>query len=92
MGTGKNRYSQLIEAIFNQYYENGKEAIQFERTDLVTQAKALNIKLPKNLGDILYSFRYRTPLPESITSKAHFHLLIQRLKTLPSINGYNGHP
>ncbi len=35
MGTRKNRYSQLIEAIFNQYYENGKEAIQFERTDLV---------------------------------------------------------
>ncbi|MCP3930943.1 MAG: endonuclease [Bacteroidetes bacterium] len=70
MGTRKNRYSQLIEAIFNQYYENGKEAIQFERTDLVTQAKALNIKLPKNLGDVLYSFRYRTKLPESITSKA----------------------
>jgi len=36
----------------------------------VSQAKALNIKLPKNLGDVLYSFRYRTQLPETITSKA----------------------
>ncbi len=67
---GTNRYSRLIEAIFNQYYENGKTEIQFKRTELVIQAKALNIKLPKNLGDVLYSFRYRTQLPESITSKA----------------------
>jgi len=70
MGSEKNRYSQLIEAIFKQYYENGRQEIQFERTELVAQAKALNLKLPKNLGDVLYSFRYRTPLPESISSKA----------------------
>jgi hypothetical protein len=30
----------------------------------------LGIVLPKNLGDVLYSFRYRTLLPKSITSKA----------------------
>jgi hypothetical protein len=28
------------------------------------------MKLPKNLGDILYTFRYRSVLPESITSTA----------------------
>jgi hypothetical protein len=55
MGSEKNRYSQLIEAIFKQYYENGRQEIQFERTELVAQAKALNLKLPKNLGDVLYS-------------------------------------
>jgi hypothetical protein len=70
METGKSRYSQLIGAIFNKYYEDGKDEIGFKRADIVTQAEALNIKLPKNLGDVLYSFRYRVPLPESITSKA----------------------
>lgn len=42
-----NRYSRLIEGIFNQYYEKGKAEIQFERTDLVLQAKALNINYHK---------------------------------------------
>ena len=28
------------------------------------------MKLPKNLGDVLYSFRYRVPLPDSILRKA----------------------
>lgn len=28
------------------------------------------MQLPKNLGDLLYSFRYRSALPHSITSKA----------------------
>lgn len=38
MDAGKNRYSQLIEAIFQQYYETGTEEIQFERTELSTEA------------------------------------------------------
>ncbi len=42
----------------------------FEREDLETAAKDLAIKLPKNLGDVIYSFRYRTALPEYIKSKA----------------------
>ena len=42
----------------------------FERDDIVRAAKRLKIKLPKNLGDILYSFRYRGALPESVTAKA----------------------
>ena len=42
----------------------------FDRTDIVQTARELDIKLPKNLGDILYSFRYRTQLPEIVISKA----------------------
>lgn len=30
----------------------------------------LKIKLPKNLGDVIYTFRYRKDLPESIREKA----------------------
>jgi hypothetical protein len=33
-------------------------------------ASKLGMKLPDNLGDLIYSFRYRAPLPESICAKA----------------------
>ncbi len=70
MAETPNRYSQLIQAIFSKYYKTGATEISFERSDIVDSAKSLRIKLPKNLGDVLYSFRYRTELPESITNKA----------------------
>jgi len=66
----KNRYSQIIEAIFSKYFQKGSAEILFERSEIIAAAKKLRIKLPKNLGDVLYSFRYRTSLPESIVEKA----------------------
>jgi len=62
----KNRYEQLIEAIFFEHYSEGTEAFEFKRVEIEEQAKRLGVKLPKNLGDLVYSFRYRTPLPDSI--------------------------
>jgi hypothetical protein len=70
MAGRKNRYSQIIEAIFSKYFRKGAKEVVFERADIVRAAEKLRIKLPKNLGDVLYSFRYRTPLPDSITGKA----------------------
>lgn len=70
MGAPKNRYSQIIEEIFSKYFRKGAKEILFERADIVRAAKKLRMKLPKNLGDILYSFRYRTPLPDGIVEKA----------------------
>lgn len=67
---GLNRYSRLIEEIFFKYYQPGNTEVPFERTDIESAAAELGIGLPKNLGDVIYSFRYRTQLPESITSKA----------------------
>jgi hypothetical protein len=66
----KNRYSQIIEAIFSKYFRKGAKEILFERADIVRASQKLRIKLPKNLGDVLYSFRYRTPLPDGIVGKA----------------------
>jgi len=66
----KNRYSQIIEAIFSKYFRKGAKEILFERADIVRASQKLRIKLPKNLGDVLYSFRYRTPLPDGIVEKA----------------------
>jgi len=64
------RYARLIEAIFKAHYKKGKRSFEFRREEIVEHAKKLRICLPKNLGDIIYSFRYRTPLPKGITSTA----------------------
>lgn len=65
-----NRYSKILEAIFERHFRKGTIEIEFERTEFGQVADKLGIVLPKNLGDVLYSFRYRTLLPKSITSKA----------------------
>ena len=65
-----NRYAQIIERIFLSQYKTAATEVAFEREDIVKTAKALNIKLPKNLGDVIYSFRYRTPLPQAVRSRA----------------------
>lgn len=62
----KNRYAAIMEKIFFSKYTKGDEDITFEREDLERAAKALRIKLPKNLGDVIYSIRYRTELPRRI--------------------------
>ena len=67
---GLNRYAKILEAIFRKHFRKGATEIEFERTEFSQVADQLGIVLPKNLGDVLYSFRYRTLLPKSITSKA----------------------
>lgn len=64
-----NRYTKILEAIFAKHYKKGATEIEFERSEINQVADELGIVLPKNLGDVLYSFRYRTLLPKSITSK-----------------------
>jgi len=66
----KNRYAAIIERIFNSKYQPGMESLDFKRDELVTIARELQLTLPKNLGDLIYSFRYRSALPESILAKA----------------------
>lgn len=66
----KNRYVQLIEAVFHKAYQPGALEVEFRREDLVRCARSLGIRLPKNVGDVIYSFRYRTSLPESIAKLA----------------------
>jgi hypothetical protein len=66
----QNRYSQIIERIFFQYYEAGADEIIFRREDIARAAAALSIELPKNLGDVIYSFRYRASLPDAIRAQA----------------------
>lgn len=65
-----NRYSTLLAHIFSQRHKKGATTVEFERADIERAATELGVKLPKNLGDVLYSFRYRADLPESIRKAA----------------------
>jgi hypothetical protein len=71
INNGKNRYSQLIEDIFFKSYKRGSTRVEFVREDIENTAIKLNIKLPKNLGDVIYSFKFRTALPEKIKATAN---------------------
>lgn len=61
-----NRYKQLIESIFFDHWQEGVTEFEFAREDIEAKAAELDIKLPKNVGDLIYSFRYRVAQPERI--------------------------
>ena len=65
-----NRYEALISRIFHDHFKHGMTEFEFERSELNGNAKKLKIKLPDNLGDVIYSFRYRAPLPDDIVETA----------------------
>lgn len=65
-----NRYTQILEKIFFARYKAGDEVVPFQRDEIEAAAAQLGIKLPKNIGDVVYSFRFRNELPESIRSTA----------------------
>lgn len=61
-----NRYQALVSRIFFDRYTPGETSFEFEREALEHVAEVLGIRLPKNLGDVIYSFRFRNPLPDDI--------------------------
>jgi hypothetical protein len=67
---GLNRYQRIIEQIFRDHHRTGDREVEFTREELVRVAEELDIPLPKNLGDVIYSFRYRAALPEAIIATA----------------------
>jgi hypothetical protein len=67
---GGSRYNALIEKIFFDRYTTGLEVVPFSREDFSSTAHSLGIALPKNIGDVVYSFRHRKPLPDSVSATA----------------------
>jgi hypothetical protein len=66
----RNRYMQIIERIFFKHYKPGLSEVPFTRDDIVKAASELKIDLPKNIGDLVYSYRYRSQFPQSIVECA----------------------
>ena len=64
------KYDDIISGIFFDRYEAGATSIRFERKDLAAKAHQLEIAVPKNLGDIIYAYKYRKKLPQEIINTA----------------------
>jgi hypothetical protein len=61
-----NRYKALIETIFFKHWKSGSLEFEFERREIKETAEQLQIELPDNLGDVVYSIRYRMALPQKV--------------------------
>lgn len=67
----RNRYDVIIEQVFVRHHSASKPAsFEFTREEFEETAAELGVKLPKNIGDVLYSFRYRKDLPVAISTTA----------------------
>jgi hypothetical protein len=64
------KYAEVIAWVFQKNYREGDRAVSFTRDELVEAHDALGLKRTKNIGDLPYSFRFRTPLPDEITRTA----------------------
>lgn len=66
----KAKYRPLIMRLFEVGYKRGARVVKFERKDIDSFAKELGIDAPENRGDLVYSFKFRADLPESIRETA----------------------
>lgn len=68
--TTEAHYSQIIAHVFSKHYKRGSREVVFEREEIVEAAQRLGLPRPKNVGDVVYSFRFRKAFPESIKKTA----------------------
>ena len=61
-------YNPLMVKLFKNHYQRGLESFEFDRAEIESVAGELNLRLPKNFGDLIYSFRYRKALPKEIVA------------------------
>lgn len=64
--TGAPAYTAIIERIFQKHYKKGLEEFEFAREEIEEAAEYSKVRRPKNLGDVIYTFRYRRKLPKPI--------------------------
>ena len=65
-GSATSLYDALIQKIFLDGHRPGASEVPFDRADIPKAAASLDLPLPGNVGDVLYSYRYRRPLPPAI--------------------------
>ncbi|ACU86379.1 hypothetical protein Bfae_26020 [Brachybacterium faecium DSM 4810] len=66
----ENRYQRILGWVFEQHYREGDQSVEWIRDELDQGADALGVERVKNLGDLIYSFRYRYELPAVILDAA----------------------
>ena len=65
-----NRYAAIIATIFKRHYGPAISSFEFSRDEFEEVCRSRGIVLPKNIGDLPYSFRFRNDLPPEIGSTA----------------------
>ena len=66
----QNQYSLIIAHIFRAHYRAGLTEFTFDREEIVQAAITIGLERPRNVGDVVYSFRFRRPFPPEILSTA----------------------
>ena len=67
--TRAGAYGTILLDIFGRL-RKGRDDFVFDRGEIVESARRCNVERPKNLGDVVYAFRYRRPLPAPILDSA----------------------
>ena len=65
----KNVYETVIRKVFFDGYRRGKKSVDFSREQVIKAASGLGMD-PKNIGDLIYTYRYRRALPADIAKEA----------------------
>lgn len=63
-------YEKIITEIFRRGRQSTTGEITFKREDIVETAASLRVPIPKNLGDLIYTYRFRRDLPDEISNTA----------------------
>jgi hypothetical protein len=59
-------YAQVLARVFDKHKVPGASEFPFPRSALLEAASEVGVSLPKNIGDVVYSHRYRTDAPDAI--------------------------
>ena len=68
--TTPTKYEQIIAHIFSERHDGSGDGFAFPRAAINEAADALGLRRVSNVGDVLYTFRSRKPLPQSIRATA----------------------
>jgi hypothetical protein len=69
-GKRPGAYEQILCKVFELHYKDGDEHVEWGREALNDAADALGIGRVKNLGDLVYSYRFRRDIPSRINATA----------------------
>jgi len=63
-------YDMIIEAVFFAHFVEGGKEFYFNRMEIEETTKQIGVSVPKNIGDVIYTYRYRQKLPQRVLDSA----------------------
>ena len=63
-------YDMIIEAVFFAHFVRGGKEFFFNRMEIEETARQIGVSVPKNIGDVIYTYRYRQELPQRVLDSA----------------------